>query len=79
VPTYCYYCESCDKHFEAFHSMKSIETICQLCSTEGQLVRVPSMPLYVKKNNAGNIVKQHIEEAKQQLREDKMQATEEYK
>jgi putative FmdB family regulatory protein len=79
MPTYCYHCEECDEHFEAFHSMKSIETVCQMCQIEGHLTRVPSMPTYLKKNSAGNIVKQHIEEAKEQLREDKKEARGEYK
>lgn len=79
MPTYCYHCEECDEHFEAFHSMKSIETVCQVCGAEGHLIRVPSMPTYFKKSSAGNIVKQHIEEAKEQLREDKKEARQEYK
>ena len=37
------------------------------------------MPTYFKKSSAGNIVKQHIEEAKEQLREDKKEARQEYK
>ena len=79
MPTYCYHCEACDEHFEAFHSMKSIETICKICEVEGQLIRVPSMPTYFKKNSAGKLVKQHIEDAKQQLTDDKKQARKEYK
>jgi len=79
MPTYCYYCEACDDHFEAFHSMKSIETVCKLCETKEQLTRVPSMPTYFKKNTAGNIVKKHIEEARQQIKQDKREAKEEYK
>ena len=79
MPTYCYHCEECDEHFEAFHSMKSIETVCAVCGAENCLTRVPSMPTYVKKNSAGNIVKQHIEEAKQQLKEDMREAKKDYK
>ena len=74
MPTYCYHCNKCDEHFEAFHSMKSIETICKLCGVEGHLTRVPSMPTYFKKNSAGNIVKQHIKEAREQLKADKEEA-----
>jgi hypothetical protein len=29
------------------------------------------VPIYVKKKTAGKVVKQHIEDAKQQVREDK--------
>ena len=79
MPTYCYHCEECGEHFEIFHSVKSIETMCQVCKAEGSLTRVPSMPTYLNKNSAGNIVKQHIEEARQQLVEDKKEAREEYK
>ena len=79
MPTYCYYCEKCDEHFEAFHSMRSTETTCKICSEEECLTRVPSIPTYFKKNNAGNIVKQHIEEAKQQISEDKRESRKEFK
>lgn len=79
MPTYCYHCEECDEHFEAFHSVSSIENICQVCKAEGGLTRVPSMPTYVKKSTAGNVVKQHIEEAREQLKEDKRHARKEHK
>jgi len=59
--------------------MKTIETICAVCEQEGHLTRVPSMPTYVKKNNAGSIVKHHIEEAKEQLRKDKSEARGDFK
>ena len=64
---------------EVFHSVKSVETICKVCKSEGSLTRVPSMPTYFKKSNAGDVVKQHIEEARQQLKEDKQEARREYK
>ena len=79
MPTYCYHCTECDEHFEAFHSMRSIETVCAVCGAENCLTRVPSMPTYVKKSSAGKIVKQHIEDARQQLREDKIESREDYK
>ena len=79
MPTYCYHCEECDEHFEAFHPVKSIETVCKVCQTEGSLTRVPSMPTYFKKSSAGSVVKQHIEEARQQLKEDKQEARKEHK
>ena len=79
MPTYCYYCEECEEHFEAFHSMSSIETTCKMCGVDGNLTRVPSMPTYLKTNSAGKIVKQHIEDAKEQLRADKEEARKEYK
>ena len=79
MPTYCYYCEECEQHFEAFHSMSSIETTCKMCGVDGKLTRVPSMPTYLKTSSAGKIVKQHIEDAKDQLRADKEEARKEYK
>ena len=78
MPTYCYYCEECNEHFEAFHSMKIIENVCKVCGAEECLTRVPSMPTYLKKNNAGNIVKNHIEEARDQLTKDKQDAIKEF-
>lgn len=78
MPTYCYHCEECDEHFEVFHSVKSIQNVCQICKAEDSLTRVPSMPTYFKKSTAGNIVKQHIEEAKEQLKEDRQEARTEH-
>ena len=79
MPTYCYHCEACDEHFEAFHSMKSMETVCKVCGVEGKLTRVPSIPTYFKKNKAGSVVKKHIEDAKEQIKEDKNHMRREYK
>lgn len=79
MPTYCYHCEACDEHFETFHSMKNMETECKMCGIEGELTRVPSIPTYFKKNSAGSVVKKHIEDAKEQIREDKKHMRQEYK
>jgi 3-polyprenyl-4-hydroxybenzoate decarboxylase len=59
--------------------MKSIETVCILCEKDGSLTRVPSMPTYVKPKTAGSIVKQHIEEAREQLNVDKKESRREMK
>jgi hypothetical protein len=37
-----------------------------------------SISIYVKSKTSGNVVKQHIEEAKQQVREDKEKMTKDY-
>ena len=58
--------------------MKSVATECAVCGEEGHLTRVPSIPTYVKKNNAGAVVRKHIEEAKHQLREDKSEARKDF-
>ena len=50
-----------------------------MCGVDGKLTRVPSMPTYLKTSSAGKIVKQHIEDAKDQLRADKEEARKEYK
>tara|TARA_R100001086_G_scaffold215801_1_gene131968 strand:- start:963 stop:1142 length:180 start_codon:yes stop_codon:yes gene_type:complete len=59
--------------------MKSVETVCKVCGVEGELTRVPSIPTYFKKNNAGSVVKKHIEDAKEQISEDKKHMRREYK
>ena len=80
MPTYCYQCSECDEAFESFHSMTQKLEDCILCDATGSLSRIPGMPLYIKENNAGKRVKEHIEDAIRELKKDKQEATKrEYK
>jgi len=76
MPTYCYECEECKESFESFHSVKVKLEDCVLCEAQNSLSRIPSMPYYVKENNTGKVVKDHIEEAKRELQKDKQEASE---
>jgi putative FmdB family regulatory protein len=80
MPTYCYECAECEESFEAFHSVKYKLEECAICGAENSLSRIPSMPYYIKKNDTGKVVKDHIEEAKRELQKDKQEASQrEYK
>ena len=74
MPRYTYCCEECDVVIHIAHSIKEKLTDCEECGVEGALKRVPSMPfVFSEKNKAGDLVRQHIEEAKQDIKEDKAQ------
>ena len=78
MPSYVYECASCQEILEVFHSMSDEKKDCDICGAENTLKKIPEVPFYVKNNTAGKIVKQHIEDAKQQVREDKDKMTKEY-
>ena len=78
MPSYVYECTQCGDVTEVFHSMSTELTDCIECKSEKTLNKVPEVPFYAKSNTSGNVVKQHIEDAKQQIREDKQQMTKEY-
>ena len=78
MPSYVYECSDCREITEVFHSMSDEKTDCEICGAENTLNKIPEVPIYLKKSNAGNVVKQHIEDAKQQVREDKEKMTKDY-
>ena len=85
MPRYAYRCGECDNLFEIFHSIKDKLETCQECS--GSLNRVPSQtfigltqPTKSIEHKVGDLVKDHIEEARRELRkEQKRISSEEYK
>tara|TARA_B100000424_G_scaffold196546_1_gene153860 strand:- start:151 stop:417 length:267 start_codon:yes stop_codon:yes gene_type:complete len=76
MPRYIYKCEECDLVFQVVHSIKERLLNCDDCSTENSLTRIPSMPLVLtKKQNAekrevGSLVREYIESAKEDLKEE---------
>ena len=72
MPRYTYCCRECGITFQKAHSIKERLTDCEDCETEGVLERVPSMPfVFSEKKKAGDLVKQHIEETRQDIKEEK--------
>ena len=78
MPKYVYYCKECKELFEIKHSLQKICKICELCKVEGQLERRPSTVFISKKQSnfgtktrAGEVVKTTIEEAKQDLEQER--------
>ena len=78
MPKYAYHCNKCDSNFEATHRIAKVLEICEICDAVGFLVRVPSSiflanktPEFEGEKRPGEIVKQAIEEARQDLIADK--------
>ena len=78
MPSYVYECSKCGEVVEVFHSMSEEWTDCEACGEQNALNKIPEVPIYLKSNTAGKVVKQHIEDAKQQVREDKEQMKKDY-
>ena len=76
MPKYCYRCKECEYEFEVRHGMKERLYNCENCNNVESLERIPQLTNIVKtaevgKQKAGSLVKEHIEENKKILREEK--------
>ncbi len=87
MPRYTYQCSNCEAVFEAVHSMKELLSDCEHCEQQEVLIRVPAIT-YINIQNStgesgrkvGELVEQHIQEARKELKDDKNKLqTEEYK
>jgi putative FmdB family regulatory protein len=78
VPTYTYKCSACKEEFEVSHSIKDLLVDCTKCDVSDSLIRVPSLPLTLKRtsNNGktsktGSVVNKYITDAKEELEREK--------
>lgn len=76
MPKYTYHCQDCDKVYEMTHSMSEIVSICQGCGSDKGLNKIPTSFNFKKatdhKNTKpGTLVKQSINELKQDLEQHK--------
>ncbi len=76
MPLYTYECAICKGAFDTRHSIKEKLDKCELCGESGHLQRIPSMPFVLKKDAGkeappGSLVKGFIEEARQELDQEK--------
>ena len=71
MPSYVYECCECSEVMEVFHSMSEERTDCPICGAKNTLNKIPEVPIYLKNKTAGKVVREHIEDAKRQIREDK--------
>jgi len=72
MPRYIYQCEECEVLFQTVHSIKEKLTDCEECAAVDSLKRVLSIPyVFHKDKQAGQLVKQHIKEAKKEIQEEK--------
>lgn len=76
MPIYEYYCKDCEGVFNAFHSMNSEwEGGCGFCESKNITRTIPELAHSINKDKfkkkAGDVVKSHIEEAKEDLKQEK--------
>jgi len=77
MPIYIYGCDICGSEITISHSMTETMEDCEVCEESGSLMRRPSMFSNIKrkpeqKEKTGNYVKGFIEEAKQDLKQQKI-------
>ena len=73
MPRYTYKCEKCENVFQTRHSINEKLEKCPACSADDGLRRLLSMPTYkIGKNKlktkVGDLTKQHIEDARTDLK-----------
>jgi putative FmdB family regulatory protein len=76
MPIYIYTCDHCGSEATISHSMTEIVEDCEVCEESGSLARRPSIfssaiKTSEQKAKVGNYVKGFIEEAKQDLKQQK--------
>tara|TARA_R110002074_G_scaffold12366_2_gene45283 strand:+ start:1450 stop:1713 length:264 start_codon:yes stop_codon:yes gene_type:complete len=77
MPNYVYKCISCEKTVNIFHSFSDKPTDCGLCNASDSLRRdytapfnISSKPVDIKKE-VGQTVREHIEEAREDIKQEK--------
>ncbi len=79
MPHYTYRCDECGGVFAVFHSMKEKLTDCEDCELTDTLERVPSsFSMHIKEKPAGKVVKSFIEDAREEVKEEKKKMTRTY-
>ncbi len=83
MPTYTYQCNKCAFQFEEFHSMTESVEVCPECPSP--VSRVLSKDFFISKSNVGvknkpgALVKEYIEQVKDEVRKEKTNlSTKEY-
>jgi len=74
MPRYTYKCDECEKVFETVHSMNNKVEVCP-CEMSGSVTKIMSPTFIARmnrvgvgKNKVGDVVKDHIEESKRELK-----------
>jgi len=84
MPNYVYKCISCKESVDIFHSFSEKPTDCKLCGAENSLRRDYSAPFSIGNKGpkldkqVGQVVRQHIEEAREEVRQEKEKIEREY-
>ena len=83
MPRYLYECNSCKERLTAYHLMSEKLDVCEKCSHQGLLKRLPLFPVRINKNKkekkVGEVVKSHIEETREDIKKEKQDLQKEYK
>lgn len=80
MPRYKYQCEFCNDIVVVFHGINEVFLNCEKCLEKQTMRKVLSTPMIIKKEttsnkkNVGDITKQYIEENKQILEQQKIEA-----
>ena len=78
MPKYNYSCSGCGKDFEIYHSMFETIDRCIVCEAYDITRKPSSFFASVNPNKAGALVKEHIEDAKREVKEEKERLVREY-
>ena len=79
MPRYTYRCSECGSVFTAFHSMKERLNECEECKAVDLLERIPaSFSTHIKEKTAGKVVKSFIDDAREEVKEEKKKMTRMY-
>ena len=80
MPKYCYQCDNCNQQYYVWHGMTEGLEVCDKCASPS-VFRIPSMISEVINNEvkekAGSVVIGSIEEAREEVKEFKRNATKE--
>lgn len=75
MPVYCYKCKDCIEEFEARHSMSFEDQACLFCDSKN-IFKLPSMSKrkveQSTKRRAGMVVDEYIENAKKEIKQQKI-------
>ena len=75
MPIYDFYCKDCDKAFSVFVSMTEKVESCTLCTSENIVREIEGLSSVLRGENfesrTGDVVKEHIEEGKRDLKKEK--------
>ena len=82
MPKNLYHCDNCEERFLAFHLMSENLEICEKCGSKSNLRRLPLFPVNINKNKnkeakTGELVKDFIKDAKEDLKKEKKTLKEE--
>ena len=75
MPRYTYQCTECEEEMILSHSIKEVKKDCELCNSEGSLKKILSSffapKKVLEKKKTGSVVKSFIEEAREEIKNEK--------